>query len=363
MKRLLIIMTVGCWLLCPELVEGLCAKGQNTAEASDYELRNPIVTPVDANEFNLLLRPFKLDANEKNTILTFYHLCKTNEERIEVANEETVIMDPRTGIQYLLRGIIGCDAKLSCKNIVRNLKGKVLKFQLEFPPLPRHTQRICLYGLPDLFDEVTQYQKHTFTLSELYDMKQYETKRENEPTLLALVSYFTGKPGIKVGWYSKELPPKQKPKLTLEPEGYESPKVETWPHYSNPIRIRPYFTEEPNVKYAAWFTADATYIAYIDCHRANETSRYCFPRGSYIQADGGEQLKLVSSEGYPTNKYFCVDGTSGDCIAFILKYPPVPLTTQNVTILIDYTKAATLPVSELLANQYLVQPFNSKVVK
>ena len=132
MKRLLIIMTVGCWLLSPELVEGLCAKGQNTVEASDYELRNPIVTPMDANE--------------KNTILTFYHLCKTNEERIEVANVETVIMDPRTGIQYLLRGIIGCDAKLSCKNIVRNLKGKVLKFQLEFPPLPRHTQRICLHG-------------------------------------------------------------------------------------------------------------------------------------------------------------------------------------------------------------------------
>ena len=49
MKRLLIIMTVGCWLLSPELVEGLCAKGQNTVEASDYELRNPIVTPMDAS--------------------------------------------------------------------------------------------------------------------------------------------------------------------------------------------------------------------------------------------------------------------------------------------------------------------------
>ena len=194
-------------------------------------------------------------------------------------------------------------------------------------------------------------------------MKQYETKRENEPTLLALVSYFTGKPGIKVGWYSKELPPKQKPKLTLEPEGYESPKVETWPHYSNPIRIRPYFTEEPNIKYAAWFTADATYIACIDCRRANQTSRYCFPRGSYIQADGGDKLTLVSAEGYPMSKYFYLDGISGDCVAFILKYPPVPLTTQNVSILIDFYNTATLPVSELLANQYLVQPFNSKVVK
>ena len=335
--------------------------GQSTAVEPVCELRNPIVTPMDANEFNLLLRPLELEAREKNTILTFYHLCKTDEERIEVANDETVIMDPRTGVQYMLRGIIGCDAKPNCKNIVRGTKGKVLKFQLEFPPLPRYTQQICLYGLPDLYTD-SRYQKHFYTLTELQKMKPFVEKRE-EPTLLSLVSQFTGKPGIKVGWYSKELPPKQKPKLTLEPEGYENPKVETWPHYSNPLRIRPYFTEEPTIKYAAWFTAEATYIAYIDCRIANASSRYFFPRDSYIQADGGEQLKLVSSEGYPTNKYFCMDGTSGDCIAFILKYPPVPLTTQNVTILIDFTKAATLPVSELLANQFLVQPFNSKVVK
>lgn len=345
---------------------GVCCLLQSVplkADEPDYELRNPVVTSLDENDYNLLLRPLKLEANEKNTILTFYHLCKTDEERIEVANDETVIMDPRTGVQYLLRGIIGCDAKPSCRNIVRGMKGKVLKFQLEFPALPRYMQRICLYGLPDLYtDKYSQYQKHFYTLTELREMKQFAEKRE-EPTLLSLVSHFTGKPGIKVGWYSKELPPKHKPKLCLEPSGYDVMKVETWPHYKNPLRIRPYFTEEPTIKYAAWFTAEATYIAYIDCRTANASSRYYFPRDSYIQADGGEQLKLVSAEGYPTNTFFYLDGTVGDCIAFILKFPPVPLTTQNVTILIDYTKAATLPVSELLANQYLVQPYQSNIVR
>ena len=343
---------------------GVCCLLQSIplkADGPDYELRNPAVTSLDENDYNLLLRPLKLEANEKNTILTFYHLCKTDEERIEVANDETVIMDPRTGVQYMLRGIIGCDAKPSCKNIVRGMKGKVLKFQLEFPPLPRYMQRICLYGLPDLYTD-SRYQKHFYTLTDLQEMKQFEEKRE-EPTLLSLVSHFTGKPGIKVGWYSKELPPKQKPKLCLEPAGYDVMKVETWPHYKNPLRIQPYFTEEPTIKYAAWFTAEATYIAYIDCRTANALSRYYFPRDSYIQADGGEQLKLVSSEGYPTNKFFYLDGTVGDCIAFIMKFPPVPLTTQNVTILIDYTKAATLPVSELLANQYFVQPYQSNIVR
>ncbi|MBO4451509.1 MAG: hypothetical protein J5770_03725 [Bacteroidaceae bacterium] len=345
---------------------GVCCLLQSIplkADGPDYELRNPAVTSLDENDYNLLLRPLKLEANEKNTILTFYHLCKTDEERIEVANDETVIMDPRTGVQYMLRGIIGCDAKPNCKNIVRGMKGKVLKFQLVFPPLPRYMQRICLYGLPDLYtDKYSQYQKHFYTLTDLQEMKQFDEKRE-EPTLLSLVSHFTGKPGIKVGWYSKELPPKQKPKLCLEPAEYDVTQVETWPHYKNPLRIRPYFTEEPTIKYAAWFTAEATYIAYIDCRIANASSRYYFPRDSYIQADGGEQLKLVSAEGYPTNTFFYLDGTVGDCIAFILKYPPVPLTTQNVTILIDYTKAATLPVSELLANQYFVQPYQSNIVR
>ena len=95
---------------------GVCCLLQSIplkADGPDYELRNPAVTSLDENDYNLLLRPLKLEANEKNTILTFYHLCKTDEERIEVANDETVIMDPRTGVQYMLRGIIGCDAKPS----------------------------------------------------------------------------------------------------------------------------------------------------------------------------------------------------------------------------------------------------------
>lgn len=341
------------------------------ADDGDYELSNPVVATLDADEFAQLERPFMVEANETNTMLTFYYYCRNDVERIWVASEETVIMDPRTGTQYVARGIVGGNAKMCCDNIVRGKQGKVLEFKIEFPPLPRHMQRICLYGLPALnsIGEFS-YRQRVFALDDICRLRHHQLSSD----VIDFTKFLrpSWKDGVSVGWYSRELPPKQTPKLYKKPAKYDIQDMDTYPRYKNAISIRPYFTDYVTPRFAAWFTEDATYVAEIECCLWNGTF-FRIDKTAYIQQsltpnryeETSEQLHIISAGDYPIDgtNYF-IDGLAGDCVAIIMKFPPVPKDTRFLNIWINYEASAVhLPVSELLANQYLVKPFKRTVVK
>ena len=148
--------------------------------------------------------------------------------------------------------------------------------------------------------------------------------------------------------------------------------MDTYPRYKNAISIRPYFTDYVTPRFAAWFTEDATYVAEIECCLWNGTF-FRIDKTAYIQQsltpnryeETSEQLHIISAGDYPIDgtNYF-IDGLAGDCVAIIMKFPPVPKDTRFLNIWINYEASAVhLPVSELLANQYLVKPFKRTVVK
>ena len=336
-------------------------KPNNQGNNNDcYVMTNPAVTTLTPNDFHLLKQPFTIVAGKTNTILTFRHLCRTDEETIWVASEETVILDIRTGAQYVARRIIGSDARMCQDNIVRGMKDKVIEFQIEFPPLPRHTQHICFYGVPDIHSASKfEYRDKVFALNDIQAFHNI-TLGDSESTSLASLARRFRLGDVSVGWYSTERPPMPKPKLWKKAENYTGDDMDTYPRYTNTMLTPPHYIDRPYPTYAAWFTKDATYIACIEPCYWNGTY-FSIPQWAEITTDDGTTLSLMSSGGYPIDTNFFVDVLAGNCAVFILTFPPVPLTTRELTIV--GTSVATLSVADLLENQLLVKPFKPQVVR
>lgn len=310
------------------------------------EVQSPEPKRISADEFHTLKYPLTITVNPTYTVMTVYHLCMSDEEHIVVASDTSALLDPRTGKKYHARRIMSGNALMNHDTIIRGMKDQVVAFQIEFDPLPRHTQKICIVGMSCL--QKTNTYKYIDKVLELPHLSNLIMEPAT-PTMATLIARLS-EGRTTVGWYSDDMPPRQRAKID---------KKKNSPHITGVMKIRPYFTTDMRDKYAAWFTPEATYVAYITTCTTSSASYtfYKTPITPIMVDDQHTVYDITGSAPYPLDTTFTTDTEAGDCIAIIMQFPPVPLDTYQLYFrLISGKNPVRVDVSELLENQYLVQP-------
>ncbi len=306
------------------------------------EVQAPVAKDFDA------IFPGAMNGLPKDYVLLYWMLTEENDETVlhcyftmpadEVVNlwlacEETAIVDMATGVQYRTkRTAPECFRKHFS---VKAPKGTPLDFKIYFPKLAQTTKKIAIYGVPLWNMRGTKVSINNINASTIYD----NTPQIKNPTC------------IKGG------------------NNYNKDNHETWAVYNNPHLIKP--VNEGTM--ALWNTPEATYIAIA--HEQNWTREYYGLSSATMLVDGrGHRYKLKELRGLPTEQEFWLECYSGDFVAFLMVFEPLP---PNV-ITFHYIEPDVeefemwgsdpegqvinnLSVSELRANQSLFEPIERTI--
>lgn len=239
---------------------------------------------------------WELTEEGDNTVLHCYMGMPADiVKNLWLASDETCIVDMETGVNYRAqRSVPDCWAKYFA---VRAKEGSVLDFQIYFPKLPSSTTNIAIYGVPNWFmrGRTIAIKKRKDSAKSAYD----KTPEFKLPTLV-----------------SKE-------------KDYDKDNHKSWEIYTEPHLIKP--VSEGTM--AMWLTPEATYLAVA--HEQNWMREYFGIHGGTILGDdSGNQYKLKEVKGLPSNNHlFWMEGYSGDHIAFLYVFEPIPLDVNTISFL------------------------------
>lgn len=271
---------------------------------------------------------FALKQNEDCCVFSYVVRIDSNYQKVWVASDETYLMDMETGTRYAMRSIL-CDAKPNVPNIVKDQKGKYLVFELEFPRLAHTTKEICIYGIPT----VGLMGNNSFSLEELQPTEIYDINDYPYLYCTPLTAYDDVKPHLRI------------PKLVKQPAHYDEDDQTTFPIYTDAPTIYPIAPEILHKnRLAVWCTKDTTYVTQIlECKRRlnpfaiSPNTALEIRDEDWWQQDNykPKSLKILSAEVYPIGKNFLIKGTPGDFVPILMKFPPLPVGTNGLSIEMD----------------------------
>lgn len=282
-----------------------------------------------------------LSEENDETVLHCYFTMPVNEiTNLWLACEETAIVDMATGVQYRARRTSpDCFRK---HFTVKAPVGTPLDFKIYFPKLPSTIKEIAIFGVPMWYLRGTKVQINTARNAQ----GAFQNDYDNPPNI---------KP----------------PTLVDRPKKFNKDNHKTWAVYNNPHLIKP--VEEGTM--ALWNTPEATYIAIA--HEQNWMREYYgYNKGTMLIDNRGHQYKLKSLQGLPIDELFWIEAYSGDYIAFLLEFEPLPPSVSTFTYIdpegekFDMVFASwegevksNLSVNELRRNQSLFEPIERVIKK
>ena len=227
-----------------------------------------------------------------STILHCYLKMPADEiTNLDFASEETAIVDMNSGIQYRANRV---DPNIFGKPLgIRGKKGEYIDLKIYFPKLPENVHEIAIYGVRNWYLEGG---KNTYII-------QRNTQ----------LSY-DSKPEFHI------------PEMLRAESNYDRSNWDTWAKYNKAHLVKPIQDETM----ALWLTPEAAYLA-IACEQNWTTEYFCFYSGTMLMDENYVQYKLQNVEGLPMDRAFFIQGNSGDHIAFLLKFDPMPLSTSKIT--------------------------------
>lgn len=257
-----------------------------------------------------------------------------------LASEETAIVDSETGVQYRARRSNPDCWKQYFK--FRAAKDSIIDFRIYFPPLPKTTCEIYIYGVPN------------------WHLNGYNTITLNRP----------GTYTAKMLPYD-EPPQFHHPRLIREAKNYDKNNSGSWAEFTDAHLIKPL----KHNAMALWRTPDATYIAVA---REQNWTREYFGEGpdDILIDSNGKQYKLKDVQDYPNGQIAWVRGNTGDWIAFVKVYEPLDPKVKTINYIVpegEPFKAwganwngeviTDLNVEELRQNQKLFEYYPRVVVE
>jgi len=281
-----------------------------------------------------------LTEEDNNTVLHCYMKMPADEvTNLWIANEETGILDKETGVLYRARRTV---PNVFGKHFgVRAQKGDVLDLQVFFPRLPKSVRKISIYGVQN------------WGLSGYYDINI--DRKPEQP------NHYDSVPSFSI------------PKVVKPEKDYEKNDMQTWAVYDNVQLVKPVADH----KMALWLTPEATYLAIM--YEQNWMTEYWgFPSETILVDQSDIPYQLREIQGLPIKHQFLIKGYSGDYIAFLFKFAPMPLNTTTITYFEPSSKEplinawganndpvvfSDLNVKELRANQRLFDYHKRVVVK
>ena len=248
------------------------------------------------DEFVLLY--WMLTEEDSATILhCFFTMPAEEVTNLWLASEETAIVDMETGIQYRARRTVpDCMGKHFG---VKAPTGSALDFKIYFPRLPETVKQVSIYGVP------------------VWNMRG---------TIVALNS--TRNDRKILGEYDS-IPQFRIPNLVQPATKYDKDNHKTWAVYNDAHLIKPCYENAM----ALWRTPEATYLAVA--HEQNWMREYfSLPAGTKLIDNKGHQYKLKELKGLITKENFWIEGYSGDYIAFLEVFEPLPINVTTISYIV-----------------------------
>ena len=315
-----------------------------TDEFKEAWIKSPLKAKLTADEMKELKKfPFlatsRMEEEGDETVLHCYlHTGEDNMKNIWLGGDDTYIVDDETGARYKARGSYSSLLWNQSFGVIAP-RGSLLDFPIKFPSLPEDVKRIRLYGVPNW-----GYRGTKIWLSRKGDkMKGYDT-----------------------------IPHLRAPELEYPAHDYNKDDMSTYSCYKEAHLIAP--TDEYTM--AAWLTPKTTYLAVA--FEQNWIKEYFTFLSGTVLVDNttGKKYKLRKVQGVPMNELFFIHGVSGDMLAFVLEFEPLPLSVTSI----DYLEAdgkpykawgadwhgkhiINLPVSLLRNNQKKFGYYERKIVK
>ena len=289
----------------------------NNAWIKDFcEAKNPIIEkdflkifPDFANmaldEQPYVPMSWRLTSEGDETVMHCYFRMPADEvTNLWLASEETCLVDRETGIQYRIRRT---EPQTYRKHFsIKAKKGDVIDLKIFFPPLPKTTKEVTVFGIPNWYlvgnnVKINQQGKNGWNANGL----DYDT-----------IPQFH-KPRILQEHLSEDKP-------------YDKQNWNTWKVLTDAHLIKPL----ADGTMALWLTPEATYLA-VACEQNWTREYWGFEWGNaqsnILLDDAGHQYKLREVQGVPQNELFFMEGNAGDYIAYLKVFDPLPFNVKTFT--------------------------------
>ncbi len=259
----------------------------------------PELADVQLDEQNFVPMSWRLTGEGGETVLHCYIRMPADEmTNMWLTGEEACLLDRETGVQYRVRRMEP-DTYRKHFDIKAN-KGDVIDMKIIFPPLPATTKEVTIYGVPNWsLMGTTVPIRHEIHGTVSY--QNYDTIPQFHRPNMKLEHMYENKPYDKQNWNTW--------------------KVMTDAHLIKPLQ---------DGTMALWRTPEATYVA-VGYEQNWTTEYFDFRQGTMLVDEAGHQYKLREILGVPKDELFFMEGCSGDYIAFLLVFDPLPLSVSTIT--------------------------------
>ena len=259
----------------------------------------PEMINLPQGEKSYMPMSWRLTDENNETVLHCYFTMPADEVTdMWLASEETCLVDQETGAQYRIRRT---EPETYRKHFtIKAKKGDVVDLKIFFAPLAETTKEVRIYGVPN------------------WSMMGTPVTVRHEAFGTLVYQEYDTIPQLRKPRVEKEHMSEDKP--------YDMQNWNTWKVMTDAHLIKPVKDETM----ALWRTPEATYLA-IGYEQNWTTEYWSFERDIKLVDNTGHQYKIREALGLPLDELFFMKGNSGDYVAYVLVFDPLPLDISTIT--------------------------------
>ena len=259
----------------------------------------PEMINLPQGEDSYMPMSWRLTDENNETVLHCYFTMPADEVTdMWLASEETCLVDQESGAQYRIRRT---EPETYRKHFtIKAKKGDVVDQKIFFAPLAETTKEVRIYGVPN------------------WSMMGTPVTVRHEAFGTLVYQEYDTIPQLRKPRVEKEHMSEDKP--------YDMQNWNTWKVMTDAHLIKPVKDETM----ALWRTPEATYLA-IGYEQNWTTEYWSFGHDIKLLDNAGHQYKIREALGLPLDELFFMKGNSGDYVAYVLVFDPLPLNVSSFT--------------------------------
>ena len=259
----------------------------------------PEMINLPRGEDSYMPMSWRLTDENNETVLHCYFTMPADEVTdMWLASEETCLVDQESGAQYRIRRT---EPETYRKHFtIKAKKGDVVDLKIFFAPLAETTKEVRIYGVPN------------------WSMMGTPVTVRHEAFGTLVYQEYDTIPQLRKPRVEKEHMSEDKP--------YDMQNWNTWKVVTDAHLIKPVKDETM----ALWRTPEATYLA-IGYEQNWTTEYWSFGHDIKLLDNTGHQYKIREVQGLPLDELFFMKGNSGDYVAYVLVFDPLPLKVSSFT--------------------------------